>query len=92
MKPVEFDDYFWIVQFGSIADFLRYFLDIKIFRFVPSTLRIIQNYRMGTRSGNISIIRYSGHFTRELLTTGSTEWIVLSVFMGLWEIYNYYTN
>lgn len=91
-KPVEFDDVFWVIQFGSYADFVKYFCEIKLMRLVPSGLRIIQNLRVGNRSAYISAIRFGLHFSRELITTGTTQWMVLSVIIGLWEIYNNYVN
>lgn len=72
IKPIEFDDVFWVIQFGSMADFVKYFMDFKMLRLVPSTLRIIQNLRVGNKSAYISALRFVCHFIRELLTTWST--------------------
>jgi len=45
---------------------------MKILRLLPSSLRIMQNLRVGNRAAKISCVRYACHFTRELLTTGTT--------------------
>lgn len=58
MKKVEFDDVYWVIQMGSIFDFVYEFTGLRYLKYVPSVLRIIQNLRVNNRKATISASRY----------------------------------